>query len=350
MKTRSIYIVAVVIMLTTTNAKAQDVHFTQYNNVPLMLNPAGTGSFSGDIRASTTYRNQWSTVAKPYSTYAVSFESAFLKKKWKSGYLAGGLQFFNDRAGDAKLGTMQYNFSLSCVKVVANHASLSGGLMGGYATRKISGSDFTWDSQYNGMAYDPGLSTNESTMLKSTSYADMGAGILYTTSKGEMYSTANNSVHTHLGASVYHLNQPDFSLSTNHDKVNMKFILHGGGLFGIKNTTISLVPDFMFALQGPSKEFLLSTHVRFNLQSASHYTGFIKGNSFYVGGVVRTGDAIALSTMLEKDKYFVGFSYDFNVSKLSRASSGLGGFEITLRFVNFTSDESSAKFNNVKFY
>lgn len=47
---------------------------------------------------------------------------------------------------------------------------------------------------------------------------------------------------------------------------------------------------------------------------------------------MRLGDAFVPSLMIEFDKYSIGFSYDYNISKLRAASQGNGGFESVLSF------------------
>ena len=54
---------------------AQDIHFSQFNNSPLNLNPAQTGLFNGDWRFVGNLRNQWSSVPVPYRTFSLSTDT-----------------------------------------------------------------------------------------------------------------------------------------------------------------------------------------------------------------------------------------------------------------------------------
>ena len=48
---------------------AQDLHFSQYFNTPLLVNPANTGfNPDYDYRLGGNYRNQWANVGNPYKT------------------------------------------------------------------------------------------------------------------------------------------------------------------------------------------------------------------------------------------------------------------------------------------
>ncbi|HIA36045.1 MAG TPA: type IX secretion system membrane protein PorP/SprF, partial [Flavobacteriales bacterium] len=46
---------------------AQDIHFSQFYQVPQLINPSLAGGFNGDFRAIVNFRDQWSNVA-PYKT------------------------------------------------------------------------------------------------------------------------------------------------------------------------------------------------------------------------------------------------------------------------------------------
>ena len=76
-------------MLSSVNtASAQDIHFSQFFNCPLQLNPALTGPFNGDMRGVVIYKDQWRSVsaASPYKTVSASFDMRMMQKKWKMGY------------------------------------------------------------------------------------------------------------------------------------------------------------------------------------------------------------------------------------------------------------------------
>ena len=67
-----IFIIGIVISLSTSNVFAQDIHFSQFNQAPARLNPALTGQFVGGYRIAGIYRSQWASVTVPYSTIAFS--------------------------------------------------------------------------------------------------------------------------------------------------------------------------------------------------------------------------------------------------------------------------------------
>lgn len=56
------------------DAHAQDPHFSQFFASPLTLNPALTGKFDGNLRATGNYRNQWPTINRAFTTTTVSVD------------------------------------------------------------------------------------------------------------------------------------------------------------------------------------------------------------------------------------------------------------------------------------
>lgn len=322
----------------------QDLHFSQFNETPMMLNPALTAVVN-DMRAGIQYKDQWRSISSPFMTYSGSFEIKITKKNWtpvknrtnifklSAKNLAAGLHINRDVAGDGKMGTFQANLSLASHVRLSEKQQLSIGLLGAYAQRSISMGSLTWDNQFDGMNYNPSLGSGESGG-GAFSYFDYGAGVFWNFGRGEMYMRSNDSRKFNLGASIWHFTRPRYNFLGGGDRLYMKYMVHGGGLFGLKNTRIDLVPSFLFAMQGPSKEIVFGTLLKYNIREDSKYTGYISAAAWSFGVHYRLRDAIIASTLIEMGQWAMGISYDVNVSSLSRTSVYRGGFEITLRFTS----------------
>lgn len=331
-------------------SKAQDVHFSQFYNAPLSLNPASTGVFNGDYRAVLNYKSQWRQMSETphfntYNTGAFSFDAGLFKEKWKNSHLGLGILMFSDRAGDSKMGIIQGSISLSSVVYLDANNNLAAGLQAGVNQRKVDYTNLKWDNQYNGLYYDSKLSPRENLSVDNTIRADFSTGILWNYSKGEMYATANDAIRANAGLSMSHVNKPNQSFFEIKDKLYSKYVLHGGFYKGLKNTNTSIVPGFSMFVQGKTKEILLGMLMKYNLKDASKYTGNIKSSAIFFGGYYRVGDAIIVCAQFEIDKYFIGISYDVNVSRLTSATSGLGGPEISIRFINSKSGNIAMRRN-----
>jgi type IX secretion system PorP/SprF family membrane protein len=313
---------------------AQDIHYSQFYMSPLILNPATAGAFK-DINATANYRNQWNSVSSPYKTYAIAGDMKIVKEKWQNAVLGVGLNVFNDRTGDGSLNTAAINISIASHLKLNEQQIFSLGLNGGLGQRSLNFSSLTWDNQFNGFSYDATLPTGENLASSSYFFPDFGGGILYQFHKNETYISSNDQLQANIGFSVSHVNQPRFSFySSTADLLYMKYVSHGNMLVGIKNTPFSLVPGFVYYKQGPAEEVMLGSLIRYTLREESKYTTYVKGSAIEAGAYYRWNDAIVIVTLLEMANYAIGVSYDITVSDLRKASTGRGGFEISLRYVS----------------
>jgi type IX secretion system PorP/SprF family membrane protein len=314
-------------------ASAQDVHFSQFYMTPLLQNPAQTGA-QNNIRAIMNYKNQWSSVADPYTTINFSYDMSLNKKKHVSGYSALGLNLYSDKAGNAGMGTFQGSLFYAYHVNLSEKSTLGGGVYGAFGQRSVNFTDLQWGSQYDGMAYNVGLPSGELGGSESFSYLDFGGGVHWKYSKNERYMTGNDQVTFNAGIGVLHLNSPKYSFYDSGEKLHMKEVIYANALIGVSNTNFSVVPGFFFSKQGKANELFLGSLFRFQFKESSKITGFVKGSSISTGIYYRNRDAIVACLLYEFSQYSVGMSYDVNLSGLKTASSGKGGFEISLRFVS----------------
>ncbi len=71
MKMKKIILTSIILLPLLT--KAQDIHFSQFNETPVLLNPAMSCT-AFDTRIIANYRNQWASVTSPFQTYGISIE------------------------------------------------------------------------------------------------------------------------------------------------------------------------------------------------------------------------------------------------------------------------------------
>lgn len=307
---------------------AQDIHFSQFDETPLQLNPANA-AVHHDVRVITNYRNQWQAVGSPYKTFAASTEFRLLKDK--KNHLGLGIDFFNDKAGDAQMASTQANVSLSGIVPISMKSLLSGGLMCGYGQRSMKFENLTWGNQYNGMSYDANLATGEPGTGTSFSFLDLGAGVQYSYGTDEMYISANNARKINIGFSVFHPHEPVYSYYGNNSQhLHMKMVFHGDAALGLKNTPLILKPSYIIFMQGGVREITPGLAIQYVLREGSVYTNNKNPAAFSLGGFYRTMDAFIATAKFEFSNYAIGFSYDVNLSKLRTITSTRGGFEISL--------------------
>lgn len=338
------------IALSFSAANAQDIHFSQFNQSPLTVNPALAGTTVW-IRAAAQYRTQWRAVTVPYRTIGASFDIKS-KKRWlkvdkktetyrqsgENGF-GWGVNVYNDRAGDGKMGTLQANASLAYQIYTGKKSMLALGMQGGILQRSINFDELYWGSQYDAgqpSGYNPALPPDKAIAGGDNSFIapDLSAGMIYTYRKNERYMRGNDQMDFTIGAAMFHVTQPKYSYLGSSERLYSRYVAHAQSMIGIKNTSLALAPGVLFQRQGPNQEILAGAMVRYMLKEDSKYTGYVKGSSISAGGFYRNKDAFVAVALYEFSSYGIGVSYDFNVSGLKTVSSGRGGFEITLRFLN----------------
>src|SRR4051812_2657767 len=83
------------------SANAQDLHYSQFYNAPLSVNPALSGVFDGKFRLSNIYRSQWSGLGKGYTTLHISGDAPIGKGMLGSNFFGIGFMIAQDKAGEA---------------------------------------------------------------------------------------------------------------------------------------------------------------------------------------------------------------------------------------------------------
>ncbi|MFH0864577.1 MAG: PorP/SprF family type IX secretion system membrane protein [Bacteroidota bacterium] len=308
---------------------AQDVHFSQINNTPLILNPSLAGFVTGDTRTILNYKEQWRSITVPYQTIAASFDMPLFKKKWRTDYIGIGASLYSDKAGDAGMGTTSFNFSLSYSRTLRNSANILFGMQTSYGQRNCDITKLSWDNQYNGSSYDPTLPSNEPfTFNNNFSYFDLGAGAAWTTAPTRYFKSL-------LGVSLFHITQPKlYYYETSDERLYSKLVVHGSINFTKRHTNMTYIPSFIYFRQGPQQELTFGSLFRYRLREASKYTGYYEEKAICFGVWYRFNDAVIPCIRYEFDgKYFIEVSYDTNVSELTNASHARGGFEISLIFI-----------------
>lgn len=325
--------------------KAQDIHFSQFNENPSLINPALTG-IKDALRASMNYRSQWKSVTTPFTTYGASVEMKFKPSNWEQADQfrqkiykrsvnrgSAGLSFYNDKAGDGKLSTTQVNLSLATfVKLNENH-KLAVGLQAAVVQRKLDYSRLLFPTQYNGTTYDPSMMNGESYNNSTFIYSDVSAGLSWCYTKEESSFTSSEQKYADFGVSVYHLNRPYQNfVSGPKDRLETKVNVHGKLLLTTTEQKFAISPSFLLQFQGKNKEILIGSLFKYYLNIESKYTGYNRRSSIGLGVYYRNQDAMMTTLLLELKQYAIGFSYDINVSQLKTASSYNGAMEVVLRF------------------
>jgi len=313
--------------------KAQDIHFSQFLNSPLNLNPAQTGFFQGSYRFILNHRNQWASVTAPYSTFSGSIDLQALKRKYNQDILGLGIIINNDIAGDGKLGITQGNISASYIKALnrRNNHFISIGLQLGAAQRKIDFNNLYFNNQYDGDIFNPNLNNGENFVQNSIFYPDLSLG-------AHWFYQKDDQLIFNSGAAIFHLNKPIVSFFDNEEvKLNPRIAVYSGLLIGL-DKNIELSPSLLIMNQGKYYELIFGADLNFILNNSPYFY-----SAFSIGSFVRNKDAIIAKASLSQRKWVLGISYDFNISELHPASKYLGGYEFSIIYTLNRTYQKKAK-------
>lgn len=301
---------------------AQDIHFSQFNNSPLNLNPAQTGLFNGDWRFVGNMRNQWSSVPVPYRTFSLSTDT-----RWKNEILQGipavGLLINTDKSGDSKLTTTNVLLPIDYIKKLNKDSThfISLGIQPGMTTKSFNPSNLSFDNQYDGDAYNPALASGENFSSYRITYLDIGGGIAY------LYKM-NNRKMVNVGISLQHLTRPKQKFfSDGTDRLDIKTAFSGMSEFPVSEQ-LDLVPSFIYQHQGKYNETMVGSFAKYILTPVDGMTSAISLGAFY-----RLKDAFIIAATMDYRNFNVGMSYDINTSKLYAATNHRGGFEISVIYI-----------------
>lgn len=332
MKKVSIYILLLTQILVKT-VSAQDTHFAQTEYAPMLLNPALAGAFS-HMQVIANYRNQWNSIASPYQTIAASFDVRLQRRDAdNNSFLALGLSFYNDVAGDLKVTTNQASLNLAYHIKMGRYQLLRIGVYGGMNQRILDPNRGSWASQFDGDGINSGLASGENFGSYNHLFMDAGAGIVYSFRK--MKYSVNNNINNNVncGLAIYHANQPASSfISLPEDRLAMRISGFINSSFNIPNTQLAIQPAIYVQMQSKYSEVMFGTYLRYNIREASHFTGSIKPIAAALGLFSRYKDAFVAKGYFQYHQFSVGLAYDFNLSRLTPVSKSRGGFEVFLRF------------------
>jgi len=315
----------------------QDPHLSQFYHSPLSLNPAMTGLMNHDLRLSANYRAQWSSVTTPFQTIDASVDASLLVGPNSDDFFGVGLSITNDKAGDTNLKATGVHLSGAFSKALTADAEhfISLGAKFGVVNRSINSSMLTFDSQFNGETIDNTLNSGEQLERPQFTYADFSAGISW-------FYASNSQTKMYAGAALAHINEPDQRFLSG-EPVNLyrKYTFHIGGEIGL-NDELSFIPRSELLLQGPHKELNVGGLLKFNM--TPDLLPEEGGMSFQLGTTHRWKDAQIAVVRFDYLQMGFSFSYDFNISGLTKASRGLGGPEIAVIYkTNLWQEDRRAK-------
>jgi len=317
------------------SAKAQDLHFSQTAQTPLLINPAAAGVFDGWERVIINHRNQWLGGGTQFMTTSVAADANFGKGVINDkAHLGVGLMFFNDVGGDGKFGNQTGSLTLSGILPMDGGAhTLSAGIQGGYGQRTLDVNRLTFMSQWSGGGFDQSIPSGESS--SGFSYIDASAGLYYMYDGGKNSFQRNSDMKFQIGFSGYHLNAPvlKYSNGVSEERLYRKYVGHVGLIYEFPSTPWALDVNALHFIQGPHQETILGTMLRYRFEDGTKITGLSHDAFIGFGLYGRLSEGIIPSVMIDWKGFQFGVSYDVTLSALRQAYKG-GSLEFSLSYIN----------------
>ncbi|MFO7868950.1 MAG: PorP/SprF family type IX secretion system membrane protein [Bacteroidales bacterium] len=317
-------------LISYTNSYSQDAHLSQYDAAPLYFNPAQAGLFDCDHRMILNYKSQWSV----YKTFLASFDQPIPDLSYKGGTFGAGALIASDYGGENSYGNTFLKLMPAYHKtLIPNKLKLSVGLDIMMNLMTIDESTIRLPGQIDPITGNSSGGTEFDNPTKF--YADLGLGI-------NAEYTLKKDIPIHGGITIYRLaGSGGGGVATNNTTPNYRrFSLNANSIVPL-NSTITLLPSFIFLNQKIYNQMNAGSFVRFSMHDI---TPIVK--ALYAGAWYRFGDAFIIGLgfdkqLNEKIKMNLGVSYDVTISRFRTSDNwihtnnvGTDSFEISVKFIN----------------
>ena len=318
-------------LLQFTAATAQDLHFSQFFNARVTVNPANSG-FIPDAYYSlgAHYRYQWSSIlAKPYKTISVFADAQLMRDRLETGWLGVGAFILSDQAGSGSLRSTKVYGSVAYHQMLGMSSLLSAGFNLGWANKRIDPTNLKFPDQFDGKFFDSSIPTSVTFNTNSVSYFDIQAGMNYA-----YFPT--DEVYINAGYSIHHVNRPRetfFSNAPDSSKLAMRHIGFVNAILKAGDRFI-INPNIFFTTQAKASELVVGLNANYNLSA--------DGDKQLIAGVYyRYKDAFVPMLGFEIKNLRFTFSYDATTSGLKNFNNLQGASEFSLIKKGFYSESNA---------
>ncbi len=303
--------------------RGQGLHFSQYYNAPLLLNPANTALMpETDYRVGVNYRNQWRAVPVPYRTISAYADFQALRNRNVTNWLGLGLAFWNDKAGNGELSLSRTEGFVAYHIQVGEYNMISAGISAAAVQRTVDFNKLTFDQQWDGFHFNSGLPNGESGYVARTSFFDLAMGVNYA-------FFPNENLYLKVGVGLSHITQPKESFYGQDNRLGMRPTGNIDLLMKL-GASVILNPSVYYTTQKGASELIFGSLFQVNVSGVSTPT-----TQLILGIFHRWNEAMVGTIGLQYGHWRIMTSYDFTVSGLKVATKGRGAFELGLRYEGY---------------
>lgn len=312
--------------------QAQDIHYSQFFNSPLNLNPALTGVIQGQQRLTANYRSQWASVPVDYSTFSIEYDRNFTSPEDTTGFFSLGALINYDQAGAVDFSLLNLGLSASYSLPLNDHSYITPGIQVALNSRRID-----WGKAITGNQYDPDLGTQNVNISPEIlnndgiAFVDLTFGVNY--HRGKSYRDFLD-----VGIGAFHLLTPNQSFDENFtSNLNRKVSIYAMGSRELTDR-LDILLNGLYSNQVTYQEIVLNAQGKIYLNKNKE-----RNTALYLGLGYRVGDAFYPMIAVQYQNIYVGFNYDINISDFSHATGNKGGPELSFRYLIYNLAEAPFK-------
>ena len=309
---KSLWVMAILSIIANFSLSAQvDAQLTQYFEIPTYYNPSAIGT-TDFIKIRGDMRMQWVGIENAPQSIALAADMPF---KFLNQRFGVGLVMQNETLGlysNMVLGA-QLGYKFKLLK-----GEFSAGVQVGLLNQKFKGTEvFIPDNDDYHESADDAIPTTDI----GGNALDLGVGVFYT---HKLFWA---------GVSCTHITSPTITLNAesgeggnekNYEfKADRTLYFMAGSNIPLKNTLFEIIPSVLV-----KSDFSYIT---------GEITGRVRYNKFLSAGIgYRYDDAIMAMIGAEYKNFYLGYSYDYHMSEIAKASSGsheiMLGYKLKLDF------------------
>jgi type IX secretion system PorP/SprF family membrane protein len=299
--------------------RAQDIHLSQFYTANLLLNPAYTGNYNGDIRATLNARTQWAELSRSIKTNIISIEKKIHANPTDD--IGIGLIVANDQLNAYFLHTNKIHLSGSYHKKIGLNTFLLGAQVGG-VFRSINIGGQTLPDQWNHGAgiYDPTLPNGEDALQNNWNYLDVNGGL--------GWQRKFNDTKISAGYAIFHINRPREKTNAGNPAVPFRHVFNVSAHQPLSHRTW-LTPHLLYMNTVRAMDVLLITNLHYRINPNLS----IMGGAGYRGSTANSDAIVGLVGGTYK-RFTLGLSRDFTVSSLRKSASTKTAWEISLYYTS----------------
>lgn len=329
-----IFGVLYIILVTQTGILwTQDVHFSQIQNLPLLVNPAQSGFYSDyDYRVNAVYRLQKTPVGSAYNTF-VAWADVRMQPLYNQGWFGLGLSAIRDNTSGSILTLNKYILTVAYHQVINDDMIVSLGLGGSYTDRHLDRSKIIFGDQFDGSNFSRDLPTADVFLSPTSRFWALTPAI------NLAYTLEDNS-QLLLGFSMDNVNRPSTSFIQGDARKSSELRVNQKGQYTVPlryHTNLSYIRQIAdnmtwsiytyFTYQNQARQNLIGTELAYDYIFAGRKVLSLSGGLMY--RVNRSG---SLLLGLETRHLKLGIGYDLAITKTSFFFDNYSSFECSCTF------------------